>query len=211
MKDPLEPLLQSRSFVILDGGLATELERRGADLADPLWSGKVLIETPKRVVDVHRAFLEAGAEIFTTATYQLSFEALAARGVTGAEAAKLFSHGVAVAQSARDEFLAVRKNGPRPLVAASLGPYGAHLGGGAEYHGNYDASKHALRDFHARRLYALAASGADIFAFETIPLLEEAEAIIEALAGVSGHASLAFLHLPGRVDPRPRRTIRYCG
>jgi len=41
--NPLEDLLQQFPVVVfLDGALATELERQGRDLRDPLWSAKVL-------------------------------------------------------------------------------------------------------------------------------------------------------------------------
>ncbi|MDH4148490.1 MAG: homocysteine S-methyltransferase family protein, partial [Acidimicrobiia bacterium] len=63
---PLTILLDSGGAV-LDGGLATELERRGVDLHDPLWSAKALVDTPETIVDVHRAYFEAGADVAITA------------------------------------------------------------------------------------------------------------------------------------------------
>jgi homocysteine S-methyltransferase len=48
--------------VVLDGGLATELERRGAVLDSTLWSAKLLLDDPAALVKVHRFFLEAGAD-----------------------------------------------------------------------------------------------------------------------------------------------------
>jgi homocysteine S-methyltransferase len=73
----------------------------------------------------------------------------------------------------------------RTVIAASLGPYGAALHNGAEYHGNYDCSRARLVEFHRERIDVLAAArGAnapDLLAFETLPSLEEASAIGEAL------------------------------
>ena len=57
---------------ILDGGLATELERAGCDLPSPLWSGEVLRTDPEKVLDVHHSYLEAGADCLLTASYQIS-------------------------------------------------------------------------------------------------------------------------------------------
>jgi homocysteine S-methyltransferase len=69
----------------------------------------------------------------------------------------------------------------RVLVAASLGPYGAALHNGAEYHGNYDCTFGELVDFHRERIDVLAGCNADVLAFETLPSLEEGVAIGEAL------------------------------
>ena len=44
--DPIWPFIERQGFVIVDGGLATELEARGYDLGDALWSAKLLLEEP---------------------------------------------------------------------------------------------------------------------------------------------------------------------
>jgi S-methylmethionine-dependent homocysteine/selenocysteine methylase len=71
--------LQSRSpLAVLDGGLATELERKGVNLSDdPLWSAKVLIEAPEKILQCHLDYLNAGAQIIETSTYQATFTTLA--------------------------------------------------------------------------------------------------------------------------------------
>ena len=74
-------LLDEKGVVILDGGLATTLESDGADLDDPLWSTIVLLEEPLRVSVAHRAFVEAGADIIATATYQATFRLVLANNV----------------------------------------------------------------------------------------------------------------------------------
>jgi homocysteine S-methyltransferase len=171
------PFASLSGVVVLDGGLATELERRGADLRDPLWSAKVLVEEPARIVDVHRAYADAGAQVVITASYQASFEGLAARGFDHEEAAGVFARSVELAREAV---------GDRALVAASLGPYGAMLANGAEYTGAYglgspDHARPILKEFHRRRAEALAAARPDLFALETIPSGVEAEAIVDVL------------------------------
>ena len=60
--NPIATILQSHPLMILDGALATELERRGADLRDPLWSAKVLLEAPDLIRDVHMDYFRAGAD-----------------------------------------------------------------------------------------------------------------------------------------------------
>lgn len=184
MHGPIERLLAARTVAILDGALATELERRGADLRDPLWSAKILIERPELIRSVHLDYFRAGADIGTTATYQATFEGFARRGIGRTEAAGLLRRAVALTIRARDDFW----NDParpatrlRPLVAASLGPYGAFLADGSEYRGHYPVSDAVLRDFHGPRLDVLAESGADLIACETIPCLREAVVLARLL------------------------------
>jgi homocysteine S-methyltransferase len=155
----------ARRVVVLDGGLATELERRGADLSSGLWSARLLRDDPGEIVEAHRAFVEAGAEVVTSASYQASFEGL------GDEAELLMRLSVRLA----------RKAAPR-WVAASVGPYGAVLADGSEYRGDYGRSVAELRFWHRRRLAVLAEAGADVLAVETIPCLAEVEAVCAELA-----------------------------
>jgi homocysteine S-methyltransferase len=170
--------------MILDGALATEFERRGADLLDPLWSAKLLIEQPSLIRTVHREYFEAGADVATTASYQATFEAFARRGINAGHATELLRDSVTLALSARDEFWSQPSNRigrSRPLIAASIGPYGAMLADGSEYRGNYELSDSALMDFHRPRVQVLAESEADLLAIETIPSLREARVLARLL------------------------------
>jgi homocysteine S-methyltransferase len=163
--------------VILDGGLATELERGGADLADPLWSARLLLEAPEAIQAVHTAYFAAGAQWATSASYQASYEGFAARGLGERETTRLLRLSVTLADRARREF-----PGRQLLVAASVGPYGAMLHDGSEYTGNYGLDVRALTEWHRRRFGVLATAGADLLACETIPTIAEAEALVALLA-----------------------------
>jgi homocysteine S-methyltransferase len=177
MVDPISQALGARPFLVLDGALATELEGRGADLLDPLWSAKTLIECPDMIRSVHLDYFLAGADIATTATYQASFEGFARRGILPARAEELMRGAVALAAAAREAFWSQpgnRTDRLEPLIAASVGPYGAMLADGSEYRGGYVISDQALADFHHARLAVLARSGADLIACETLPCLREA-------------------------------------
>lgn len=176
LADPLSPLIADRGTIVLDGGLATELEARGADLRDPLWSAKLLIENPSLIRDVHASYFAAGADIAISASYQASFDGFAARGIAHEEAEDLMRLSVLLAREARDAAGAGR------LVAASVGPYGAVLGNGAEYTGDYGRTVDELLEFHLPRMRLLAGAGADLLAIETIPSILEAEALVRALA-----------------------------
>ncbi len=165
----------SRGTVVLDGGLATELEARGHDLGDALWSARLLRDSPGDIEAVHRAYFEAGADVATTASYQATFEGFAAAGIGRAEAARLMRASVELARRARD---ATRPGG---LVAASLGPYGVVLADGSEYTGDYGgATAERIAAVHRPRVDALLAAGPDVLAFETVPSGRE----VAALAGL---------------------------
>ncbi|WP_326626269.1 homocysteine S-methyltransferase [Nonomuraea fuscirosea] len=156
--------------LVLDGGLATQLERLGADLRDELWSARLLLEEPELIRRVHADYFAAGADVATTASYQASLPGFARRGLDAAEAARLLRLSVELAGQARDE-------AGRGLVAASVGPYGAYLANGAEYTGDYDLDEDGLYAWHLPRWEILAAAGADLLACETIPSYPEARAL----------------------------------
>jgi homocysteine S-methyltransferase len=195
--DPLAPLLERDGIVILDGGLATELEAQGSDLADPLWSARVLLEAPEEIEAAHLTYFRAGARVAITASYQASFEGFADRGMDDARTVDLLRRSTTLADSARSAYLAelAAAGAPDPgplLVAASVGPYGAMLADGSEYRGRYGLRVARLADFHRQRLEVLAASGAELLACETIPELEEAVALVDLLAELPTAAWLAF-------------------
>lgn len=180
----LEELLARQGVAILDGGLATELERRGADLHDPLWSAKVLLDAPELIRQVHLDYYLAGADVATTATYQASFAGFARRGLDAAAAAALMRRAVELACEAREMFWArpqARAGRCFPLVAASVGPYGATLHDGSEYRGHYGLGIDELIAFHRPRLAVLATAGADLLACETLPCRDEAVALARLL------------------------------
>jgi homocysteine S-methyltransferase len=160
---------------VLDGGLATELERAGVDLRDDLWSARALLENPEEILRVHRSYLQAGADVAISASYQASFEGFAARGISRSGGQRLLQLSVSLARDAARDF-------PGALVAASVGPYGAILADGSEYWGRYGLSLQELAAFHRPRLETLLEAEPDLLAVETIPSLEEAEAILSVLA-----------------------------
>ncbi|UQZ49020.1 homocysteine S-methyltransferase [Bacillus sp. PK3-037] len=182
--NPIQHLLDTYPLIVLDGAMATELERKGCDLNDSLWSAKILMEQPDLIKQVHTDYFAAGADCAITASYQSTFEGFAARGLSEAEARRLIQVSVSIAAEARDEFWAQkgnRLNRPKPIVAASVGPYGAYLADGSEYRGNYGISEDELAEFHRPRMKALIDAGADVLACETIPCLTEAKAIVRLL------------------------------
>ena len=172
---------------VLDGGLATELERAGCDLASPLWSGDVLRTHPEKVLAVHRSYLEAGADCLLTASYQVSAMGFREIGLNGDAAGARRRSSRASRWAKRHGANTRRPSWPQDAsrdaiwIAGSLGAYGAALHNGAEFHGRYNVSHSELVAFHAERIDAMRETAADFVAFETIPSLAEAEAILESL------------------------------
>lgn len=189
-------ILDLQPALVIDGALATELERRGCDLKDSLWSAKILLEQPEKIKQVHYDYFKAGADCAITASYQATIAGFAKRGLSEAEAIALMKKSVTLAKEARDEFWAAEANRTgrvKPFVAASVGPYGAYLANGEEYTGNYGLTEKELMDFHRPRMRALIEADADLLACETIPCLIEAQALVKLLGEFqSVHAWISF-------------------
>ncbi|WP_172455706.1 homocysteine S-methyltransferase [Paenibacillus sp. BIHB 4019] len=215
----IEDILQKHEIMVLDGAMATELERHGCDLNDSLWSARVLLSQPELIYQVHLDYYRAGADCATTSSYQATVDGFLKRGLSEEEALKLIKSTVELARKARDDYweqeaagavggnregdgaseqtassrAANSANRPKPLVAASIGPYGAYLADGSEYVGNYGVSDEVLTEFHRPRMAAVIEAGADLLAFETVPSLQEArvlDALLKEFPGV--YAWLSF-------------------
>jgi homocysteine S-methyltransferase len=178
--------------LVLDGGLGTRLEERGADVSSLLWSARVLADEPDRVLDVHRDYFAAGADVAITASYQVTFEGCARAGFGPDETTGLLLRSVELARRARDE-------AGHGWVAASIGPYGAMLADGSEYRGDLGLGVDELRRWHGERVRVLAGAGADLIAVETLPSLVEVEAVLAELDGSGASAWISVTPLDGRL------------
>jgi len=155
--------------LVLDGGLGTLLEARGNDVSSSLWSARILRDGPDEVRAAHTAFVDAGAEVVITSSYQVGHGV----GIPDAEVDTLLRRSVTLAREAGDI-----------AVAASVGPIGALRADGSEYTGAYGLTLEELRHRHRRRLRTLAGAGADLLAVETIPSELEVEALALELDGL---------------------------
>lgn len=169
---------------IIDGGLSTELERLGASFDGPLWTGRTLLENPDLIQRAHKDFIDAGAEVIITSSYQISRAGFVEVGLTAEEADQALIKSVEVAKEAVGSS-AVR-------VAASIGPYGAILHDGSEYRGNYGLSEDVLTRFHSERIEVILQAKPDILLAETIPDLVEAKALARAFRNVEIPVWIAF-------------------
>lgn len=204
---------------MLDGGLATELERRGCDLCDRLWSAALLAERPEAIRDVHLAYLRAGADCITTSAYQASLPGFVAAGHTPAAAEQLYRSSVRLAFEARERWCAERglrlEDRAAPLVAMSIGSYGAFLADGSEYRGHYPAAAAEVRAFHRERL-ALAVdelrqwTDHPLLAFETVPSLAEAVTLTGLLAEHPGVTAWVSFSCDGAEETAEGQLLAEC-
>jgi homocysteine S-methyltransferase len=165
--------------VVLDGGLATQLEAQGHKLNSALWSARLLRDDPDAILQAHLAYFAAGAQVATTASYQASIDGFVRAGSSPAEAQQLIKRSVRLAEQARGSF----QDDHDRWIAGSVGPYGAALADGSEYRGDYGLSVTELRRWHRPRIELLAEAGADVIALETIPCLAEVEALVAEVDG----------------------------
>lgn len=172
--------------LVLDGAMATELEARGCDLTDALWSAKVLIENPELIYQVHYDYFAAGAQVAITASYQATPQGFAKRGLDEDAAIELIVRSVELARRARADYQAAEPAAGALLIAGSVGPYGAFLADGSEYRGDYSLPQAAMMAFHRPRITALVAAGADLLACETLPSFAEIQALVALLEAFPG-------------------------
>ena len=162
--------MSDERVLVLDGGLSTALEESGFDVSGPMWTGELLLSNPDAITAAHRSFVDAGADILITGSYQISFEGGRSVGWSDEDVERALRNSTAAARLAANE---------DTIVAASVGPYGAHLNDGSEFRGHYNAGARAIRDFHDRRLDIVLDTEPDMLAIETMPDLDEVRMIME--------------------------------
>ena len=162
-------------MIKLDGGLSTALENNGNKLTTSLWTGELIRTNPAQITKAHLDFINAGAQIIITSSYQLSYTGCGARGWSEDETNQALIASTLLAKNA------VIESGKSVKLAASVGPYGASLADGSEYKGNYGVSKQVLKDFHAKRLEILISTSPDYLALETMPDTFEVEVLLDLL------------------------------
>lgn len=194
----LSHMLDAGSNLTVDGALATELEARGCNLEDSLWSAKVLREQPQLIRQVHRDYFSAGAKVAITASYQATPQGFGQRGVGEVEALELVVLSVRLADEARREYLVENPEAGPLLIAGSVGPYGAYLADGSEYRGDYSLSRSEFMEFHRPRIAALVEAGVDLLAVETLPSVSETGALVALVEEFDVESWFSFTLRDGR-------------
>ncbi|PKG23466.1 homocysteine S-methyltransferase [Niallia nealsonii] len=184
--NPIQQIIDTYKSVILDGAIATEIEKKGININDSLWSAKAIIDNPAAIKEVHVEYFAAGSDVATTNTYQANIDGFIQKGYTKEEAERLLEDTALAAIEARNSFWGAlseseKETRPFPLVAGSIGPYGAFLADGSEYTGDYSLTDQAFESFHLPRMKLLEEAKCDVFAFETIPSFKESIALANML------------------------------
>ncbi|PVH13937.1 uncharacterized protein CXQ87_002056 [Candidozyma duobushaemuli] len=185
--------LLEKHRLVLDDALGTQLEEiippsspmyvKGS----PLWSTEVLLGDPSIIEQVHLSYLEKGADVVITSTYQASQKTLEKHRNMDLEGSKsVWSKAVETAKRAISKVDGTR------YVAGSVGPYGAFLANGAEYSGDYgDVGVADLVKYHQEQVAFFVENGdTDLVAFETIPSFDEVKAVFSLMA--EPHSSKEF-------------------
>lgn len=173
--------------IILDGGLATQLETKyHCNLDHALWSTKVLQVNPQLIKKVHTDFIEAGCDLIITCTYQ-TFP----KGFKNYNEFKL-----SIQTACSMARCASLNNSRKVIIAGSVGSYGASMGGGQEYTGEYNLpetnAETFLQQWHIPRIEVLMSEKVDLLAVETVPLGIEGIALSRLLNRIKYPGYISF-------------------
>jgi S-methylmethionine-dependent homocysteine/selenocysteine methylase len=146
----------ARKPIILDGSMGMELEHRGFHCRLPLWSAWALIEAPELVLQIHKDYLLAGADVLTAATFRTTRHALAKEGLAE-RAGDLTRLALRLARQAVDQVEMDRD----VLIAGSIAPLEDC------YKPELAPAKAVLEREHQVNAENLLAAGADLLLVET--------------------------------------------
>ena len=165
----LARLLDPQAVVVFDGAMGTMLYTRGVFINQCY--DELSLRAPDLLLDIHAAYVKAGAEVLETNTF-------------GANRLKLTQYGLETQVGAinkRAAELAREAAGEERLVAGAVGPLGVRL----EPYGA--TSREEARTIFSEQMQALKAGGADCFLLETFADLEELEQAILAARATDPH------------------------
>ena len=115
----LEALLEAGGPMILDGAIGTELERLGARMDQDVWCARAIADNSDAVHEVHRRYIDAGADVITTNSYSATREAMQRHGLA-AHFEDWNRRSVRIAREERDR----SSHGKEVVVAGSVSSYG---------------------------------------------------------------------------------------
>ena len=158
MKNPLQELL-SGGLVIFDGAIGTEIYRRNFFVNASY--EQLNITRPDVIAEIHEKYIEAGAEVITTNTFNANARRLGKFGIADQTVA-INAAGVAVAREAADG---------KALIAGSVGPVGEP---------ESPADTRTRTELLKEQISGLTKS--DFILFESIRTVLDLEAAAEAIA-----------------------------
>jgi S-methylmethionine-dependent homocysteine/selenocysteine methylase len=168
------------AITLLDGGLGQEIYRKAGKPAHPLWSTKVMMETPHLVKEAHQEFIQAGARVITTNSYTATPTRLQRDG-QAEWFEDLQQKAFAIADEARQE---LGYPAEQVQIAGCLSPLV----------GSYTADERTFSELKQeyQQIVAAQAPRVDLFLIETISVIREAQAAVEAAQDSSLPVLLSF-------------------
>ena len=181
MKSPLKEMLATRSLLILDGAMGTELQRRDVDTGLPLWSANALMAHPEIVLQIHKDYIEAGADIITTNTFRTTRRTFRRANLPD-RSLQLTRIALALARQARESF-----PDREILIAGSMAPLEDC------YRPDLVPPDHELNAEHAELAGRLVEGGVDFLLLETMNTIREAYAACRSALAAGKEVVVSFI------------------
>ena len=163
---------------LLDGSMSFPLEQLGYNLKNKLWTGMALISDPDIIKNIHKDYINAGADYISTSTYQVSYDRLQNMGYQSSEIKKVFQKSVDIVKEAIKE----SRSKKEIKIVGSFGPFASYDPNASEYVGKYNSTDDEIKNFHLNNINIIEETDLDIILYETIPCLREIKILSKILS-----------------------------
>ena len=163
---------------LLDGSMSFPLEQLRYNLKNKLWTGMALISDPDIIKNIHKDYINAGADYISTSTYQVSYDRLQNMGYQSSEIKKVFQKSVDLVKEA------IKESGSKKeiKIVGSFGPFASYDPNASEYVGKYNSTDDEIKNFHLNNINIIEETDLDIILYETIPCLREIKVLSKVLS-----------------------------
>ena len=163
---------------LLDGSMSFPMEHLGYNLKNKLWTGMALLSDPDIIKNIHKDYINAGADYISTSTYQVSYDRLKNMGYQSSEIKKVFQKSVDLVKEA------IKESGSKKeiKIVGSFGPFASFDPNASEYVGKYNSTDDEIKNFHLNNINIIEETDLDIILYETIPCLREIEILSKVLS-----------------------------
>jgi homocysteine S-methyltransferase len=156
--------------LILDGATGTELGRRGVSIKLPLWSASAIRDNPEILQNIHKDYINAGADIITANTFRTDTRTFTKAGLTRNDARLYTQKAVSITGSAIKSAQVKRKI----WIAGSISPLEDC------YYPEYSPDYKTAFKEHYEKAFWLMEAGVDFILIETMNTFHEALAATKA-------------------------------
>ena len=163
---------------LLDGSMSFPLEQLGYNLKNKLWTGMALISDPDIIKNIHKDYINAGADYISTSTYQVSYDRLQNMGYQSSDIKKVFQKSIDLVKEAIKE----SRSKKEIKIVGSFGPFASYDPNASEYVGKYNSTDDEIKNFHLNNINIIEETDLDIILYETIPCLREIEILSKVLS-----------------------------